>query len=169
MAAISGGAPFCRRVCGAYSLESKGFLVQVQVQRAHRRSHLAKVSADAILWPRIQPAYPGVNWPASLQTLSFGRHSDQPVVNVNWPASLQKIWFGLRFNQPLERIAWPVELQKLSLGGYYLRSLGDTLPSYLEVERRESYPWQWLVKALSHIFCASISLQVFVYAAGSVL
>ncbi|CAM9880685.1 unnamed protein product [Ectocarpus sp. 12 AP-2014] len=57
----------------------------------------------------------GVAWPDRLRTIEFHPDSpfDQPIELVQWPASLQKITFEAAFNQPIERVKFPASLQQL--------------------------------------------------------
>ncbi|CAN0605789.1 unnamed protein product, partial [Ectocarpus sp. 12 AP-2014] len=56
-----------------------------------------------------------VAWPQRLKTIQFHHESvfNQPLELVQWPASLQKITFGEDFNQPIERVKFPASLQHL--------------------------------------------------------
>ncbi|CAN0197326.1 unnamed protein product, partial [Ectocarpus sp. 13 AM-2016] len=84
-------------------------------------------SLDAVAWPQrlktIQFHYESVfnqplelvQWPASLQKITFGEDFNQPIERgVEWPDSLQTLVFGVDFNQPVDNVRWPASLQELT-------------------------------------------------------
>ncbi|CAM9608175.1 unnamed protein product [Ectocarpus fasciculatus] len=72
-----------------------------------------------------------VAWPDSLQQLSFGRSFNQPIAGVSFPPSLQQLKFGLAFDQPIDGVGWPPRLRRLTFGARFNRHL-VSLPSTLE-------------------------------------
>ncbi|CAM9464117.1 unnamed protein product [Ectocarpus sp. 13 AM-2016] len=80
-----------------------------------------------------------VAWPQRLKTIHFHECSpfDQPLELVQWPASLQRITFGADFNQPIERVGFPASLQQLIFLTSYSRFnqsiAGAILPASLQL------------------------------------
>ncbi|CAM9786250.1 unnamed protein product [Ectocarpus sp. 8 AP-2014] len=72
-----------------------------------------------------------VAWPDSLQQLSFGRSFNQPIAGVSLPPSLQQLKFGVAFDQPIDGVGWPPRLRRLTFGARFNRHL-VSLPSTLE-------------------------------------
>ncbi|CAM9162542.1 unnamed protein product, partial [Ectocarpus sp. 12 AP-2014] len=57
-----------------------------------------------------------INWPPSLEELTFGEHFNAPINQVAWPDSLQLLSFGRSFNQPIAGVSLPPSLQQLKFG-----------------------------------------------------
>ncbi|CAN0030404.1 unnamed protein product [Ectocarpus sp. 6 AP-2014] len=72
-----------------------------------------------------------IAWPDSVQQLSFGRSFNQPIAGVSLPPSLQQLKFGLAFDQPIDGVGWPPRLRRLTFGARFNRHL-VSLPSTLE-------------------------------------
>lgn len=83
-----------------------------------------------------QPIGCGVRWPSSLQQLSFKhRFTESITAQDMWPRSLRRlVFFGGGFNEPLTAnlVFWPPSLQKLVLGyGFKKPITGAVWPSSL--------------------------------------
>ncbi|CAN0378328.1 unnamed protein product, partial [Ectocarpus sp. 13 AM-2016] len=57
-----------------------------------------------------------INWPPSMEELTFGEHFNAPINHVAWPDSLQQLSFGRSFNQPIAGVPLPPSLQQLKFG-----------------------------------------------------
>ncbi|CAM9765425.1 unnamed protein product, partial [Ectocarpus sp. 4 AP-2014] len=85
-------------------------------------------SLEAVAWPRrlktlefsrcspFNKPVDLVQWPVSLQRLTFGRRFNRPIEHVSWPASLGRVEFGENFDQPIEEVEWPPSLRHLEFG-----------------------------------------------------
>jgi len=91
------------------------------------REVMGGVRMQVVSWPAslrylhldINQPITEIDWPTSLQQLSFGTWFNQPIAGVMWPASLQQLSFGANFNQSITRVVWPAFLLQLSFGVWF--------------------------------------------------
>lgn len=60
-----------------------------------------------------------LNWPASLQQLTFGEHFNQPILAVVSLSSMQQRTFVWNFSRSIRGEGWPVALQELNFGVFF--------------------------------------------------
>lgn len=49
----------------------------------------------------------GIDLPASLSQLTFGRDFRLPIVGIRWLTPLEELMLGENFNHPIEDVEWP--------------------------------------------------------------
>ena len=92
------------------------------------RRFAAKVT-ETILWSCFQE----MQFPASLQKLSFGQFFNQSLQGVNLAAYLQELTFALNYHQSLQGVNLPASLQTLTFGFGFDNSLQEVnLPAALQ-------------------------------------
>ncbi|CAM9556584.1 unnamed protein product [Ectocarpus fasciculatus] len=101
------------------------------------------LSVGGIVWPAslrrlaIKPSFEirDMAWPVRLEHLALEGRFDQSISDVEWPDSLQELTFGYYFNHPIDEIGEKATgLRELTLGWNFDQSLaGVALPKNLEV------------------------------------
>jgi len=73
-----------------------------------------------------------IQWPQSLQSLTFSDAFNQPLESVRLPDSVTYVRLGYCYDHPLERVKWPSSLTCLDLHGRFSQPLREwTLPHSL--------------------------------------
>lgn len=93
-------------------------VLRIFLKPASRRSFVAKVAAETIIWHSFNLPTAGTTWSSSLQHTSFRRDFNQPISGVMWPGCLHHVTLGGEFNQIISGVVWPAShFNNYRLGG----------------------------------------------------
>ncbi|CAN0174561.1 unnamed protein product, partial [Ectocarpus fasciculatus] len=130
LAAVDAPSPHPNRLCGTRVPRLRALSVTWNMQTAAElRNPIFAISDVNCLefGEDFKGSLEAVAWPRRLKTITFGYSCifDMPINLVEWPVSLQSITFGCAFNRRIERANFPASLHELEFGNNFIQSIKD--------------------------------------------